>query len=47
MNLQSLKSQFRGEILTTESAGYNEARQIWNSMIDRRPAAILRCAEAC
>jgi FAD/FMN-containing dehydrogenase len=46
MNLQTLRSQFRGDILTTESAGYNEARRIWNSMIDRRPAVILRCAEA-
>lgn len=43
MNVESLKSHFRGEILTSESAGYHEARQIWNSMIDRRPAAILRC----
>ena len=43
MNLESLRTHFRGEILTPESAGYNQARQIWNGMIDRRPAAILRC----
>jgi FAD/FMN-containing dehydrogenase len=44
MNLQPLRTHFRGEILTPESAGYNQARQIWNGMIDRRPAAILRCS---
>ncbi len=43
MNLTALQSQFRGEILTPESAGYDAARKIWNGMIDRRPAAIARC----
>ena len=43
MNLSTLRSQFRGEILTPESPGYDSARTIWNQMIDRRPAAIARC----
>lgn len=43
MNIAALQSQFRGEILTPESAGYDAARTIWNGMIDRRPAAIARC----
>jgi FAD/FMN-containing dehydrogenase len=43
MDLTSLQSQFRGEILTPGSAGYDESRKIWNAMIDRRPAAIARC----
>jgi FAD/FMN-containing dehydrogenase len=43
MNLEALKPQFRGEILTPASPGYDDARRVWNGMIDRRPAAIARC----
>jgi FAD/FMN-containing dehydrogenase len=38
-----LKSRFRGEILRPGETGYEPAREIWNAMIDRRPAAIARC----
>ena len=43
MNLDALARNFRGDILTPASPGYEEARRVWNSMIDRRPAAIARC----
>lgn len=46
MNLDALRSRIRGRILTPESAGYDGARRLWNGMIDRRPAAIVRCAGA-
>ncbi len=43
MNLKDLEHRFRGEILTAGSPEYEASRKIWNSMIDRRPAAIARC----
>ncbi len=32
-----------GDLLTPESAEYDDARSLWNAMIDRRPALILDC----
>jgi FAD/FMN-containing dehydrogenase len=44
VDLESLRARFRGEIITSASASYDTARQIWNGMIDRRPRVILRCS---
>src|SRR5512137_2388551 len=38
-----LKAHFRGDVLVPGNEGYDGARQIWNAMIDRRPALIARC----
>jgi FAD/FMN-containing dehydrogenase len=32
-----------GQLLTPASHGYDDARSVWNAMIDRRPALIARC----
>ena len=40
----ALGASFRGEILTSGVAGYDEHRKVWNGSIDRRPGIIPRCA---
>jgi FAD/FMN-containing dehydrogenase len=42
--LAQLSEGFGGELLTPDAPGYDEARSIYNAMIDRRPALIARCA---
>jgi FAD/FMN-containing dehydrogenase len=41
-----LGSALRGGLLLAGDGGYDQARRIWNGAIDRRPAAIARCAGA-
>ena len=39
-----LKAGIKGEILLPSDGAYEDARKIWNAMIDKRPAVIARCA---
>jgi FAD/FMN-containing dehydrogenase len=41
--VRKFKESLRGELIRTGDAGYDEARSIWNAMIDRRPALIASC----
>ena len=41
--VEEFKASLRGQLLTPSDAGYDEARQIWNGMHDKRPALIVRC----
>lgn len=44
--LAALRSGIRGALIGPGDAGYDEARRVWNGMIDRRPGLIARCAGA-
>ena len=41
--VQKFKESLRGELIRIGDAGYDDARSIWNAMIDRRPALIASC----
>lgn len=42
--LEAFRSQFRGQVILPDDArNYDEARAVWNAMIDRRPSLIARC----
>jgi FAD/FMN-containing dehydrogenase len=46
MTHEELRTQLHGELLEPGVAGYDDARVVWNGMIDRRPALIARCRNA-
>ncbi len=41
-----LKSSQNGNVILPDDPGYDEARRIWNGMINKRPSAIIKCARA-
>jgi len=43
--LAGIRAAVRGQICVKGSPGYDEARTIWNAMIDRYPDVVIRCAE--
>ncbi len=46
LDIDPLRTRFRGALLRPGEEGYDEARRVWNGAIDRRPALIARCAGA-
>ena len=42
---EALATAMRGPVIQPGDDGYDAARAVYNAMIDRRPAAIARCAD--
>ena len=42
--VQNFAANLRGPLLRPSDGGYDQARKVWNGMIDRHPALIARCA---
>ncbi len=45
-SVETLRAGLKGPLILPSDSGYEEARCVWNAMIDRRPAAIVRCLGA-
>jgi FAD/FMN-containing dehydrogenase len=41
--IDKFASQLRGELLADGDVRYDVARKVWNGMVDKRPALIVRC----
>ncbi len=44
--IEELRTTFRGDLIHSGTPGYDDARKVYNAMIDRHPAIIARCTNA-
>ncbi|WP_439375353.1 FAD-binding oxidoreductase [Bradyrhizobium sp. DASA03120] len=44
--IAAFRQTLRGHVCLAEEPGYDEARTIWNAMVDRYPGAVVRCRGA-
>ena len=42
--VSELRAVLRGHLIAAGEPGYDEARKVYNGMIDKRPALIVCCA---
>jgi FAD/FMN-containing dehydrogenase len=46
LTVEELRTRVRGDVITPADPAYDQARRVWNAMIDKRPAAIVRPGSA-
>jgi len=44
-DIETFQTRLRGEVIPRGSAGYDDARRLYNAMIDKYPALIARCVD--
>jgi FAD/FMN-containing dehydrogenase len=44
--IDQLRGQVHGAVVTANDEGYEQARRVYNAMIDRRPRVVVQCADA-
>jgi FAD/FMN-containing dehydrogenase len=42
-SIDALRSSFRGELITPADSSYDNARRVWNGLIDKRPGVVAVC----
>jgi hypothetical protein len=45
-DLEALGTAVRGDVITPADAAYDDARRVYNGMIDKHPALVIRCLDA-
>ncbi len=41
--VNALRGTFRGPLIGPGDSEYDEARSVWNAMVDKRPVLVARC----
>jgi FAD/FMN-containing dehydrogenase len=46
VDVEPLRRRVDGQVMLPGEDGYDSARALWNAMVDRRPAVVVRCASS-
>ncbi|WP_411102566.1 FAD-binding oxidoreductase [Streptomyces sp. cmx-4-9] len=46
LSAEQLRDRVRGQVVTPDDEGYDQARTVHNAMIDKKPAVVVHCANA-